>query len=179
VFLLSSCAIHKQFPFICFRPGCIKAAFKIEGLKAWKKSRRGKAQIRKNRSNSKNTRKVKSYNINSENNDTTGFGNMSTASCDIIKMVFFRSVKTNHDQTDTFLVHFRQPENEIDELSEVQIRGYLMKNNKAHILKIKLCYCSKEEKQNEFGKGLFLQRTGKIKKFLKEKNILKRKIESE
>ena len=104
---------------------------------------------------------------------------MRATGCDIIKMVFFKLAKIKHYQTDTFLVHFRQPENEVDELSEVQIRGYLLKSNGDRLLKIKLCYCNNEEKQNEFERGLFLQRTGKIKKFLKEKKIPKRKIELE
>lgn len=94
-------------------------------------------------------------------------------------MVFFKPAKIKKCQTDTFLVHFRQPKDEIDELSEVQMRNYLLKFDVDHLVKIKLCYCSKEEKQQELSRGLYLHRTKKITNFLKEKNIPKQKIELE
>ncbi len=141
--------------------------------------------MRKNKANAKASLKNKknktgqSSNPGYNDSDTVGVGNIASESCELIKMVFFKTAKIKKNQTDTFLVHFRQPEDEIDELSEVQIRGYLLKNNKDHLEKIKLCYCSKEEKRKELSRGLYLHRTKKITKFLKKKKISKRKIELE
>lgn len=180
VFLFCCCAIHKKSPFICFRRGCVKEALGINQLKAFKKNIRGKAQIRRNRANAKlNLKNKKRKTKHTSYSDSISIGNISAQSCELIKMVFFKLRKINQPPTDTFLVHFRQPEDEIDELSEIQIRGYLLKIDLNQLSKIKLCYCTNSEKKNELSRGLYLQRSKKITRLLKDKGISKQKIELE
>jgi hypothetical protein len=140
--------------------------------------RRNKANAKLSLKN-KQDRTKKDKDRRSPDSDTTDVVNVFDGSCELIKMVFFKTEKIKRHQTDTFLVHFSIPENEIDELSQVQIRGYLLKNDNDHLIKIKLCYCSTEEKENELSRALYLQRTKKLTRFLNEKKIPKRKIELE
>jgi hypothetical protein len=48
---LNSCAIHKEFPFICFASGCVKEQFKVREIKAGIKRMKGEASVRKRKRN--------------------------------------------------------------------------------------------------------------------------------
>lgn len=52
---LNSCAIHKEFPFICFAKGCVKEQFKVREIKAMTKRMKGKANLRKRKRNKTNS----------------------------------------------------------------------------------------------------------------------------
>lgn len=61
--LLSSCAIHNTFPFICFRKGCIKNQWHLREMKASLKLMKGNANKRKQ------IREAKNRKINHEDVD--------------------------------------------------------------------------------------------------------------
>lgn len=160
-------------------------AFGVYQIKAWKKNRQGKAQVRKNKANAKASLKNKNdkikggYDPNYAEGDTTSYRKGDPSICNNIKVVFFKKDKVKRDQTDTLTIGFRQPENEINDLDEVQIRGYLYKNDKNHIIKIKLCDCDQNSKKNEVSRAAYLQRSSKLTQYLKDKKTPKRKIELE
>lgn len=158
-------------------------AFGVYQIKAWKKNRQGKAQIRKNRSNAKASLKSKTDKTKAGSDpnyagiDTSSYGKGDPFICTTIKVVFFKKAKVKRDQTDTLTIGFIPPNNELNQLDEVQIRGYLYKNNRDHIIKIKLCDCDKNE--NEVSKAAYLQRSAQLTKYLKANKIPKKKIELE
>ena len=49
--VLNSCAIHKEFPFICFASGCVKEQFKVREIKAGIKRMKREASVRKRKRN--------------------------------------------------------------------------------------------------------------------------------
>jgi hypothetical protein len=49
--VLNSCAIHKEFPFICFASGCVKEQFKVREIRAGIKRMKGEASLRKRKRN--------------------------------------------------------------------------------------------------------------------------------
>jgi len=176
-FIFSSCAIHKKFPFICFRKDCVKVQFGIYKLKAWKKNRQGKANMRRNKANSKAGLNKKKKGVAIDNgynpNDTLGYAGGSTAAtCNEVKVVFF-----NRSTNDTIIVGFQS--NEIAELDQVQLNGYLYKNNTSDIIKVKLCDCASNNHETEYSKGSYLQHAAKVSTHLKSKGVPKRKIEFE
>jgi hypothetical protein len=69
--------------------------------------------------------------------------------------------------------------NEIAELDQVQLNGWLYKNGTSDLLKVKLEDCGKRINQNEQAKSLYLQKANKVYEHLKQKGVPKRKIEFE
>lgn len=183
--LLSSCAIHNKFPFICFRSGCVKVAFGIYQIKAWKKNRQGKAQVRKNKANAKASLKSKKDKLNGGNSpnystsDTTTYSKGIPAVCNQLKLVFFKSTKRKNQKTDTLIIGFTDFENEINALDKVQIDGYLQKHTRDDIIKVKLCDCDKNTLQSDVSRAVYLKRSSKTTYYLKTHKIPKRKVELE
>jgi hypothetical protein len=166
---------------MCFRASCVKVAFGIYQIKAWKKNRQGKANMRRNKANSKASLNKKNKNKVIDNgynlNDTLGYGKGDPSFCNEVKIVFFKRITQNKSKKDTIVVSFK--ENEILELDQVQLDGYIYKNGTSDLIKVKLCDCNKKSMQNEYSKATYLQRSSKISSYLKEKRISKRKIELE
>jgi hypothetical protein len=178
VFILPSCAIHKKFPFICFRASCVKVAFGVYQLKAWKKNRQGEANARKRRSQAKDSMKQSKKRMLSES-DTSALAFSDPGNCDNLKLVFFKKIKVKKYQTDTLILGFRQPENEMSGTDEVMIRNYLLKNGLDHLVKIKLCDCDIHSKYSEIHHSFYLRRAFKTRDYLKEKKVPKKMIELE
>lgn len=67
---LNSCAIHKDFPFICFASGCVKEQFKVREIKAGIKRMKGEASVRKRKRN-KNKPDINHTEVSAETKNTT------------------------------------------------------------------------------------------------------------
>jgi hypothetical protein len=67
---LNSCAIHKEFPFICFASGCVKEQFKVREIKAGIKRMKGEASVRKRKRN-KNKPDINHTEASAETKKTT------------------------------------------------------------------------------------------------------------
>ncbi len=145
-------------------------------IKAWKKNRQGQANARKRRSQAKDG--MKSFDKDYSDTDTSSYTLGARGNCDNIKIVFFKKVKVKKHQTDTFVVGFRQPGNEIHDLSEVQIRSYLFENGRDHLMKIKLLDCDNSNR-TEANHHYYLLKASKISAYLQEKKIPKKMIELE
>ncbi len=181
--MFSSCAFHKKFPFICFRSGCVKVAFGVYKIKAWKKNRQGKANVRRSKANSKASLKKKKQNKTTDSNynpnDTLTYSSKGIKSnCNQLSIIFFKKNGFKKEKRDTLTINFDKDTKEITDLDKVQINIYLNKNTKTDIIKIKLSDCDQKNK-SDYSRSLYLDRSGKTSDYFKSKGIMRRKIELE
>lgn len=183
-YFLSSCAIHKKFPFICFKSGCIKVQWGFYEMKAWKKNMDGKANARKKRANGKSNQKKRSNksslsNSNNDPNDTLSYFIGDVGKCNSIRMII-NSFSDEHShissKIDTLIVSYNKTESEVNESGIVQIDNYFRKTSLVNITYIIIEDCDPNSKKNEISHSLLLQRAAKLKDLLIEKGIPKKKV---
>jgi len=136
--------------------------------------RRSKANSKANTTKNKKGKPINHYNPN----DTLSYASGNRDQCNTLKVIFFKKDGRKNWQTDTLRVGFDHLANLINELDQVQLNGYIYKNEKTTIFKIKLCDCDKKN-ESDFTRSLYLQRATTASKYFKLKGFSKRKIELE
>jgi len=139
--------------------------------------------VRKSKANSKASLKKKKQNKEIDNNynpnDTLTYSAKGLSSnCHALNIVFYKKDGFKKEKRDTLTINFDEETKEITNLDQVQINGYLIKNDKATIIKIKIFDCDQKNK-SEYSRSLYLQRSTKTSHYFKSKGIMRRKIELE
>lgn len=132
--LLTSCAIHNTFPFICFRKGCIKNQWHLRELKASLKLAKGEANKRKQIREAKN-RKRNPEQVNIAQEDYTFEENEEEYKTKTDSVLTF-SIKAGQSSLDTIIIVNYQPGQEsIPEKDSLFIEQYV-ERHQTHMFEV-------------------------------------------
>lgn len=129
--LLASCAIHKEFPFICFKKECIKAQFSRPG----RQLAGGKKGFKQNASSKKRKKKKKKKNKKADNPsihkkdksklDSLNLdGNIGKST---IKIVFYYKIDSSEITIKSDSVYLKTPPFTLTKSDQIAIKSYLDK----------------------------------------------------
>jgi hypothetical protein len=181
IFIFSSCAIHRKFPFICFRKECVLGQLGYYKLKALNKRTKANSTIRKKkrsrrRDKEKNKEIVTDVTIDSGRKDSLiYFKGRSPGICTETKLVIFQ--KTDH--WDTLLVYFPDHEKNISENKKKELRDYVEKAGTESIISILIKNCHSKNILSEHEIIWLNERGRKIVKYLNSLSVPKSKINIE
>jgi hypothetical protein len=172
LFLLSSCTLHRYFPFICFRKACVDSAIDIKGFK---KRIKGKLVVISRRRNKKPEAKptdyssAKAFGSNEGNNDS--ITSIKGKNVDYYRYLLLFRLKKDPTQLDSIVVEHTSEYKTITELDQVRLNYKLDTLPVRDILMVyvKEYYSKKgaEQEQTHVAKG----RTSAIRKFLHRSGI--------
>lgn len=158
--LITSCAIHAEFPFICFRWSCIASEFKLPSFNTsgMKKQRKARASLRKKkRQRIKNKRlREKGIVIVNNNNDSDNDGTQKQDSLKYRfkalqedRYVIISFNRTDPSGTDSLYVRYNSDEDDILEYDKQLVKKYLDSNSVKKILLINVREHFGDKKEDE------------------------------
>lgn len=125
--LLSSCAIHNIFPFVCFRSGCIKNQWHLREMKASIKLMKGEANKRKQIREAKNRKRTPEQ-VDIAKEDFTFRKNENEHKTKSDSVLSF-SIKAGQSSLDTIIiVNYLPGQENIPEKDSLFIKRYVERN---------------------------------------------------
>ncbi|MGZ3901164.1 MAG: hypothetical protein ACXVNM_11550 [Bacteroidia bacterium] len=170
---LTSCAIHRKFPFICFKKECVlgqlgyySARESFKRAKINGKVRKHKKEIKRNLRLSRKGKKPP-YDLEKEKkqSDSLTYARGFSGVCKELKIVF---VSTNKD---TVIAHYAFDEKDLSEDEKKVIKDLVGKNGAALFNEVIIINCHKRSILSEYEAFWMDERTRRIKKFLKPLGI--------
>ena len=162
----SSCAIHKKFPFICFRFECIKAQLKFPGLKANIKRNRAEAAAKKRKRNgASNKESARIKDITKPTVDRTGDENPpADTRKDSVFTLSAPVIVPKAENQDTLIIYnFDLYEDIICYEQKTELKKYILRVGSQKISQIKIKGYS-DASENRGHSGMDLLRAKKIYK---------------
>ncbi len=175
--LFSSCAIHKKFPFICFRWECVVAQLKFPELKASIRLNKAIANSKRKKRNRGKTDNSKIKEINKPNINQVEKQSDPNANTRKDSVFTFSAppppVKT--ETSDTLIIYnYNLNEDNISEPDKNELKKYIVRvGNKISQIKIKGFSDAEEDSHH---KGMEKQRVKKIYKLLRRLGISPEKL---
>ncbi len=186
--LLSSCAIHRKFPFICFRKECVLSQLHYYDAKDSFRRAKINASVRKkkrdmNRSKHR-AKKDKSFPpdstlIEKQEKDSLDYSKGFAGLCDESKVIFSYtlfndSISSTKNDTITIRYLFDKKEPSADEKNEMKL--LLEKIGQKYLLEIWIKGCHNRSVLSEYELYWLDTRIQKIKKYLKKLEVPSIKI---
>lgn len=189
--LIASCAIHRKFPFICFKKECVLGQLGIYG--AMEAVKRGKinSNVRKKKRQMKRSRnraaKDKTYPPDpvlqeEKNRDSLAYVKGFAGLCKDIKIVFIHEMKrecsdcNNDVRRDSVIVLYKFDERELSEESKQAITKIISNTQIDHINEITIKNCHNKSVMSETELFYMNERIRRIKKHLKKLGIPEKEI---
>lgn len=122
--VLNSCAIHKEFPFICFASGCVKKQFNMREIKAGIKRMKGEASARKRKRN-KNKPDLNHTEASAETKKNTD-------TVEVEKPMKFSLVK----QDSLITIHYSAKDDLMSAEDQLFLKQYVAKTNTSKVIEI-------------------------------------------
>ena len=176
--LFSSCAIHKKFPFICFRWECVVAQLKFPELKASIRLNKAIASSKRKKRNraksvSSGIKEVNKPNINQTEKQSDPNANTRKDSV----FTFSAPVMVTKTETQDTLIVFEYKLNEenISDENKNELKNYIVKVGAGKISQIKINGFSDAEEDSHH-KGMGTTRAKKIYKLFAKLGIPSSKI---
>lgn len=192
--LITSCAIHPRFPFICFNEGCIKKQLGINAAKEAMKRGKINSTVRKKKRQMNHSRnraaKDKTFPPDpvlqeEKNRDSLAYVKGFAGLCKDLKIVFISEAKKecsdcNADVLrDSVIVIYKFDERELSEESKAMITTILGNPKKDHLEEIIIKNCHNKSVMSETELFYLNERIRRIKKYLKKSGIPEKQISEE
>jgi hypothetical protein len=180
-FLFSSCAIHRKFPFICFRKECVLGQLGFYKMKEAGKRMKINANVRRSkRAAKKRKSQSKGENIRIDvaepKKDSLRYGGGKSAGiCKETKLVIFQKTES----CDTILIYFPLKERDITEDKKKELKDFVEKAGADVITEVIIKNCHNKNVLTEHELTWLNERARKITKYLKTLHIEKTKIKTE
>jgi hypothetical protein len=181
IFQLSSCAIHRKFPFICFKKECVlgqmgfyAARESFRRAKINSTVRKHKREVKRNVRQGRRGKKPP-YDLEQEKKQSdslTYLGGFSGI-CKELKLVFVSNEK------DTLVAHYAFDEKDMKEGEKELVKGLIEKRNAANIKQVIIVNCHKRSVLSEHEAFWMDERARKIKKFLEKLGVSPRLVQVE
>lgn len=178
VFMIN-CAIHRKFPFICYKKECVLSQLGYYGAReSFKRAkinasvRRHKRMVKRNiKAGRKGLKPPYDTNKESAKKDSLTYSGGFSGICKEMKIIFVTEKDSVVQQNDTLVVNYLFEERDLSEVEKKAIKILVEKNTSSHFKQILISNCHGRSVMSEYEIGWTEQRERKIIKYLKSLGI--------
>jgi hypothetical protein len=190
IFSVFSCAIHRKFPFICFKKECVLGQMGFyaarDGFRRAKintKVRKHKRMIKKNiKAGRKGKKPPYDTNLEKKQSDSLAYTGGFAGVCKNVNIIFEEMPKAIQSETppvwhkDTVVAHYTFEDRDLSEKDKKIIKELVEKRGPGYFGEIRIINCHRKSVLSDFEILMLTEREKRIIKYLKKLGISENRV---